>query len=153
VTLCALVLATTLRFTLPDRNAIPGSCGAAEAPLDDLGYVQLVMVQGSDTLWGQPRMVVGKEGARDSFTVDLSGTWTVMVRTSDRQYVPNWSCLSNPVVVVGGAPLGIPANPIPLAELYDLAGRRVKKPVRSGVYFRVEIGENGVKRKRIVVIR
>lgn len=147
--LAAIALAAVLRFTLPSVNAAPGSCeqAATPVPLDDLGYVQLVLVSPSaDTIWTEPRIAVGREGQRDSFVVELDGTWTAYVRTSDSPGPDlNWSCLSNPVVVNGSAPLAVPdfqpaitlgpIAPTPVRERAHIAWRTPRGvPCRIEVY-------------------
>lgn len=155
--LAAIVLATTLRFTLPSANAAPGSCdpGAVAVPLDDLGWVQVVLVSPvGDTIWGQPRGVVGREGQRDSFVVELNGNWTAYVRTSDRtQPDPNWSCLSNPRVITGSAPLSAPGPVVRREEYFDLMGRKLRAPTRSGIYWRRTTMSDGSRVRRLVVLR
>lgn len=93
-------------------------------------------------LWGWPQgggrqhlqtlAVAGREGGRDTISVDLAGVWTLMVTVTD--LVGKESCPGN-FVTVGGT-TGVEAGAGAKEEWYDVAGRRLDgKPRRSGVYF------------------
>lgn len=155
--IAALLLAAgvTVSWTYPSTNAAPSGCGPAAAdPLTDLGWLQLVLVRGADTIWTQPRSAVGREGQRDSTVLDLDGDWLVLSRTSDRTEPDvNWSCLSAPVPLHGSAPLSAPA-PVALVrqEFFDLMGRHVQGPTRPGIYWKREVRADGSRVRKLVVL-
>ena len=113
-----------------------------------------MLVNAADTIWTLPVSVVGRECQPDSVTVDLAGDWQAFVRTSDRTEIPNWSCPSNVVYVTGNAPLSAPMpSAVTRRDYYDLAGRKVRNPTRSGVYWQRETRADGSRTRKLVVVR
>jgi hypothetical protein len=143
-----LVPATIITFTLPNYDADTLRCASAfNLPLRDLAVARLygAPVHGDWSLVRE-RAVAFIPGARDTFVVpDAPASWAVTTRDG----LGNESCWSN--VITTGIPTTAvqPAGPLKI-EHFDLLGRKVRHPLRNGVYYeRI----NGQRTKRIVVIR
>jgi hypothetical protein len=90
----------------------------------------------------------GLEGMRGVLFVPTDSVATVFVAVSS---APGMLSCRQAVTVNAGVdvPRGTSAPGDPLPELFDLAGRRVRPPLRSGVY----LERRGPHRTRVVVVR
>jgi hypothetical protein len=161
--LAEAAIAVTLHFTLP-------STGQRVWTSNDTSYVECdggpaVNLQKARLYW-QPatgggyrllleKDVAGKAGRPDSFTFDRGpGGHAYVVATN----AAGVSCPSNVVWVPGQTitevPTGEsgPGDAVVSSRYYDVQGRRIVKPGRSGVYWRIDVTRSGATRKKKLVI-
>lgn len=136
-----LVLLTIYTFTFTAPRWMVGDttgCSPDTTRPARLGYA---LVEGWPR-YGGPTPVtllniplVGQEGTMQTFTLDLSGIWTIAVVTVGGNGWP--SCPSN-MVTVGGTTSVPPSSPtVEQPTYYDILGRRIGwPPPHSGVYFK-----------------
>lgn len=103
----------------------------------------------------QEHGVSGREGQTDSFVVDSGPGGHYYVTTTNPI---GESCASNvvysPGSVVTGIEPGGAARSIVSDQTFDVQGRRVQVPSRSGVYWRrIKFSDGTVSIRRIVVLR
>jgi hypothetical protein len=137
----AAVAATSSRlltYTVPSNEAdtsasAPDPCAAGPNP-EQVARTRLeVAYCGSNptNLFVREHVVTG--GQADSFLVDDSQCATYFVTVFDQ--AGNESCVAGITVGVPAVSVPFPGIGLERLPIYDLAGRRVRLPLRSGIYF------------------
>lgn len=125
-----ILLVFALRWTNPTQEA--HGC-AASGPLNDLGWIEVWgSVSPNPALLLVTLPAVGREGMEEAVTLDLSGTSSGWVTAFDA--AGNASCSTPWSVNTTTDVTSSTVQPRPPAW-YDIAGRKIERPVRSGVYF------------------
>lgn len=153
-----LALLVTVWFTLPSNQDIGHNCTGLlitcnEVNCDtvtvaetDLATVRLYWWDrwASSPYLFREKSVVGMEGQRDSLELPDGILATVYVTTTDS--AGNESCPSNYITISGV--VGVGSHPVK-PRYYDIAGRRVEKPDKPGIYWEVR----GRTHRKIVVLK
>lgn len=110
--LAFILASTTVRFTLPSRDARPGSCDPDTVPVRGLKVVELWGKTATmDSALVASHSAAGRAGQADGFTVDLEGRWDLWLVTLDSSL--NRSCKSAILAVGPGASVDPPGPPGP----------------------------------------
>ena len=109
-----------------------GDACTAAGSLSDLGHVEVwgAVIPGTEVLLASI-MAVGREGLREEVEVPLTGLIEGRVVAFDT--TGNAACAVP--WQVDKATLSVPALKPGRPQWYDVAGRRIERPVRSGLYF------------------
>lgn len=167
----ALLLATTLTYTVPSHNSfrmvipeeerdsfgdsIAFDCGREGEPTSDVAWVTLwwQRVTGGPFEVHHLKSVLGREGQVDTFLVDPGPGAHFAVTVSDT--AGNHCSFSN-VVYIPGTVTGVATIPIESITVrhYDIQGRLVKGPPKAvGIYFFKAETHSHVWTGRVVVMR
>jgi plastocyanin len=149
---CALGFA--LHFTLPAFESVQDSCGVASNAAED----HIVQAEAWDADIGSQLALLDTyrkaPGDTVAWWVEVFGPHRVYVIVRDERDNP--SCPSDTVTVDGGPQ---PVTGIPpmvsarVRELFDLSGRRVAQPARSGIYFERVTTADGRRTRRVVRVK
>lgn len=163
-----LVLAATLLWTNPssgqrvwiepseDGDSIRVECSGGPA-IHQLQAIELWFYPNTGGGWRKiaEKTATGREGQPDSITFDQGGGGHAYVIA--RNPIGR-SCASTPVYVSGSIVTGIPDGPPPdillSRRFFDVNGRLVRDPNRSGIYFRRDRYVSGlVTTKKVLLLK
>lgn len=134
-----LVVSVVLRLTLPAFDAL-GGCEASLVPLRDLDslfvYARARYATCDSLVYA--RCVRGLEG--QEVVLDLAIEWPCSAWAVTSDIAGNRSCPSNVVGLNTPAAVEPRESPRDSTEFFDVSGRRVRRPLPPGVYFRRRVG-------------
>ena len=158
----ALMLLTSLLFTVPDRSqdrwVVPADgadsvhveCQGSNPAIVDSVRLMIVPASGGWARLAQIHSAWGKEGRLDSFVVDGNVTAHYYVQASAPGLPDSmkWGCASNYIFIPGtttGVPIPepIPKGSVRYCYLVDVQGRRIWKPAHHGIYWQISVYWSG----------
>jgi len=120
-------------------------CNGGGPPIHQLETIEIwqVPITGGAARLAATVPAVGREGLTESWTTAEAGHYYVVARNTAGP-----SCASTTIYfgpVTGVALPSSPPEPAPTVRYYDVFGRRVNRPTRSGIYWKVVKGRKPVK--------